>query len=85
VLLETEQTESIFLAISTLPEAASETVLPISLAVAACSSTALAMIPDMSFILLIILEIDVIESIAPLTSFWILLIYSLISSVALDV
>ena len=58
VFLETMETESMFLAISVLPEAASATVLPISLAVAACSSTALAMIPEISLILLMIPEID---------------------------
>ena len=53
VLLAASATDLMFLAISVLPVAASETLRFISAVVAACSSTALAMIPEISFILLI--------------------------------
>ena len=74
-----------FLAISVLPVAASETLRLISAVVAACSSTALAMIPEISFILLMMAVISSIEVKAPFASACMTLMLPPISSVALAV
>ena len=78
-------TPVMFWAISLLPLAASATLRLISLVVAVCSSTALAIVFWMSLIWLMILPIWPMASTAPLVSVWIASILWLMSSVALAV
>ena len=61
-------TPEMFLAISLAPRAASATLRDISLVVASCSSTAVAMVLDMSLILVMILLTVAIASTAFLVS-----------------
>src|SRR4051812_33210199 len=78
-------TPVMFAAISELPLAASATLRAISLVVAVCSSTALAMVLEMSLIWLMISLICPIAPTASRVSVWIASIFWLMSSVALAV
>src|SRR6266700_7014688 len=85
VLLAAVATPVMLRAISWLPLATSLTLRLISLVVAVCSSTAVAMVFWMSLIWAMIWLISVMPSIAPLVSAWMASILRLISSVALAV
>ena len=74
-----------FCVISLEPLAASVTFRDISLVVALCSSTAVAMVLEMSLIWLMTAPMVAMASTAPLVSVWIAAIFWLISSVALAV
>ena len=78
-------TPPMFLAISLTPWAASFTLRPISLVVAVCSSTAEAMLLEISLIWLMMVVISSIAVTAPLVTPWMASIFWLISSVALAV
>ena len=74
-----------FCVISVEPLAASVTFRDISLVVALCSSTAVAMVLEMSLIWLMTAPMVAMASTAPLVSVWIAAIFWLMSSVALAV
>ena len=85
VLRAASATPVMFLVISELPRAASARLRLISLVVALCSSTALAIVFWMSLICTITLLIWPMASTEPLVSVWMASIFRLISSVALAV
>src|ERR1035441_5881202 len=78
-------TPATLLVISALPCAASLTLRDISLVVAFCSSTAVAIVPEMSLIWLMTPEIDAMALTDALVSVWMASILRLMSSVALAV
>ncbi len=85
VVCAASATPAMFLEISLAPRAASVTLRDISLVVAFCSSTAVAMVLDMSLIFVITALIKPMASTALLVSPWMVSIFRLISSVALAV
>src|ERR1039458_9384403 len=85
VFCAAKATPPIFLAISPVPLAASATLRAISLVVTVCSSTAEAMLLEMSLIWLMMALISPMACTAPLVSVWMASIFWPISSVALAV